>query len=107
MIYNKEEIREWINQTETVDSSWEDDDGNELEQRIVKKDGELFLIEFCNRTISERWGEKGFARGEYEPIKMFDKGLQKKPISYIEVKQVYECEDGEAIKFYRSPEAAE
>jgi len=107
MIYNKEEIRAWINKTETVESKWDDDDGNVFEQRIVRKDGELFLIEFCNRAVSCRWVDgKGFARNEYEPVKVFDKGLRKKKISYTEVKQVYEFEDGESIKFSRQSEEA-
>lgn len=69
---NKQEIKEWIESGDLVDiiKSEYDESGNFYSENIYKKDDKYYLIYFYDRIPSEKWGEKGFIRGVYEPIEV-------------------------------------
>lgn len=43
-----------------------DGNGNHHSVIIYEKQGKLFRIQFCNDEPDEKWGEKGFIRGDYK-----------------------------------------
>jgi len=66
----KEEIREWMRSAECVATHRYEDYGNIYQSRIYEKDGKLYLIELCNGGVSEKFGKKGYIRGEYELVEV-------------------------------------
>jgi hypothetical protein len=63
-----DEIKSWIKGTKCIDYAHEDTDscGNLWQERIYQKDGKLYSIQFLNDHPCEKWGGKGYIRGEYE-----------------------------------------
>ena len=74
---NTQELADWLKESEFVHCDTETDGcGNVLTTRIYLKDGKYYRMEFCNGYPSEKWGDKGYIRGEYEPIKVFKKEVE-------------------------------
>lgn len=69
-IYNEEGIKKWIRESELVTSEIDRcRSGNIYEERVYRKDGQLYVLSFCNRQVCSRWtDDKGYKRGEYQPI---------------------------------------
>ena len=86
----KQELIDWTKTAEVVDYRSHEDDGNIYMFKIYKKDDELFLVNYCNAGPTEKWGERGYIRGEYELIKV----SVKKKIIAVEITQ-YVDENGE------------
>lgn len=65
----KDELDEWIKQSTFIDSTEEyvDEQGNLEGFRIYKKNGLYYRLEFCNDHPCEKWGDKEYMRGAYEP----------------------------------------
>ena len=63
----KIELDNWIKSAKyvTCAQDYYDDNTNHYVATIYEKNGELFQIEFCNGHPYEKWGGKGFIRGEY------------------------------------------
>jgi hypothetical protein len=72
----RSELDEWMlnNKFVTYDDYY-DERGNHYVTRIYEdSQGKLFKIEFCNDHPYEKWGEKGFIRGDYsEPLEVVKK----------------------------------
>jgi hypothetical protein len=74
---NVHELADWLKNSEFVDCDAEVDGcGNRLETRIYLKDGKYYRLEYCNGYPCEKWGEKGYIHGEYEPIEVFKKEVE-------------------------------
>lgn len=69
-----DEIKQWVKEAKWVDTTreWPDSCGNEEEKRIYTygDDSQLWAIDSCNGHITEKYGEKGYIRDEYEPRKV-------------------------------------
>jgi len=66
---NLKELNEWIksaNYIEHGEGEFTDSCGNEETSIIYEKDGKYYKIEFQNGHPYEKWGGKGFIRGEYD-----------------------------------------
>jgi hypothetical protein len=66
---SRDELNEWMKSHKCVDTTDFDIDGcdNRYYSKIYEVDGEFFRVNFCNKYPSEKWGEKGYIRGVYEP----------------------------------------
>ena len=66
---NLQELNEWIKSAKYVDTDNEETDSctNHYCSRIYEKDGQFWQVDYCNEYPSEKWGEKGYIRGVYEP----------------------------------------
>lgn len=74
---NVEELADWLKASEFVDCDASTDGcGNALTTRIYLKDGQYYRLEYCNGYPSEKFGEKGYIRGVYEPIEVFKKEVE-------------------------------
>ena len=84
---NKQEIREWIRgaiRRYTVNEDF--DEENRYWTGIYEKDGKDYAIEFCNGEAKEKWGEKGYIRGEYEVKEVVRKTRMVEEVYWEEVK---------------------
>ena len=72
-----QELGKWFEDAAIVHSK-EDIDGctNIYLTRIYLKDGKYYRLEYCNGHPCEKWGEKGYIRGVYEPIEVFKKEVE-------------------------------
>lgn len=82
-----EELNKWIASHEYVTCASRDTDscGN-VDTEIIYRDstGRLFRLEFMNNHPYEKWGDKGFIRGEYsEPVEVVKK---QRMVDYYEPK---------------------
>ena len=71
-----QELEEWmLNNKFVTYEDYYDERGNHYVTRIYSDLQErLFKIEFCNNHPYEKWGKKGFIRGEYaEPLEVIKK----------------------------------
>jgi hypothetical protein len=74
---NTKELADWLKDVEMVHCDEEVDKcGNRLSERIFSKNGKHYRLEYCNGYPSEKWGEKGYIRGVYEPIEVFKKEVE-------------------------------
>ena len=92
----KDEIIDWAKHhvDNLVDRQYEEDDGNLDEIFVYEIDGKLFAIYKCNGTISEKYGDNGYVRGEYE-LKEVEKRTQMvEEITYSEVRRTDETKNG-------------
>jgi hypothetical protein len=66
---NLQELNEWMKSHKCVDTTDFDIDGcdNRYYSKIYEVNGQFFKVDFCNKYPSEKWGEKGYVRGVYEP----------------------------------------
>lgn len=81
----KEELVQWLSQSKMVDGDTEfDESGNCEEWRVYERDGELFRLEFLNGRPCEKWGDKGYIRGVYEPKKVIRKTKMVEVVWYHE-----------------------
>jgi hypothetical protein len=67
---NKEEIKNWINSAECIDYNSYTENDNLYETRVYRKDNKLYVLHFCNETVSSKWTGKGFQLGVYEPVEV-------------------------------------
>lgn len=64
-----EQLEEWMEEAEWVDGRSEYDNmSNERSCRIFLHDEQHYVVYFCNGHPSEEWGDKGYIRGQYQPI---------------------------------------
>jgi hypothetical protein len=75
MQMNKEELKEWFKQSKYIclSSSEYDESGNYWSEAIYEHNGKPYSISFCNKETLEKWGEKGYIRGVYEPREVIRK----------------------------------
>lgn len=64
-----DELKDWMTTNKFVAFGHESVDGcgNEEVQKIYSVDGKLFSVHFCNGHPTEKWSDKGYVRGVYEP----------------------------------------
>jgi hypothetical protein len=86
-----DEIKSWIKGTKCIDYAHVDRDScdNVWEERIYQKDGKLYSIQFLNDYPSEKWGGKGYIRGEYEitEVTRYEHQVIVNKITYIPVNE--------------------
>lgn len=65
----REEIMTWIWSARFISTEIgeHDDCGNYDATLIYEKDGKLFRVQMSNGIPNEKWGDKGWIRGEYSP----------------------------------------
>jgi hypothetical protein len=86
-----QEIREWMKDKKRVDSHYEhDSNGNCEGYDIFEHEGALWQVNFCNEYPSEVWGEKGYIRGLYEPVKVKKNVRMVEDVTYVPVKESQE-----------------
>lgn len=74
---NVNELADWIRKSEFVHEDTETDDrSNVYKSRIYRNGGKLYRLEYCNGYPCEKWGEKGYIRGVYEPVEVFKKEVE-------------------------------
>ena len=63
-----QELNDWIKSTKHIETSIYliDSCGNEDYYKIFKKDIKFYKIEYMNGHPYERWGDRGYIRGEYD-----------------------------------------
>lgn len=66
---NLTELNAWMKSHKCIDTTSVDIDGcdNRYYSKIYEVDGKFFKVDFCNNYPSEKWGNRGYIRGEYEP----------------------------------------
>ena len=81
----KDELKQWLAESKRVDGHSDfDESGNRAEWRIFERDGQLYRLAFLNGHPSEKWGEKGYIRGVYEPRKVIRETETIEVVSYRE-----------------------
>ena len=71
---NLEELKEWLKDAVIVYSNGEwEESGNYYGEEVYQKDGKLYRLGIYKDGwgkdhFVEKWGEKGYVRGVYEPI---------------------------------------
>ncbi len=66
---NKQELEEWVKGTELCDEFQHyDSSSNNYRSVVYKKGSDFFVLEYCNGGVCEKFGDKGYVRGVYEPI---------------------------------------
>jgi hypothetical protein len=79
----RKELEQWLAEAKFVDGESEfDQNGNCEESRIYEHNGQLYRLHFCNGTPSEKWGDKGFVRGVFEPRMVVRETQMVEVISY-------------------------
>ncbi len=83
---NKEEVRTFLNDSRLVTTTFSEQDGrgNLVQIRIYENSGKLYELYFCNGTVSEFFGPKGYIKGVYRP-----KLVTKKERVIPEHKEIY------------------
>lgn len=76
------ELKNWLKSAVFISSTYEHVGGNKYKTSIYEKDGQLYAINSCNDHPSEKWGEKGYIRGEYESPRPVTRKTRR--VSYIE-----------------------
>lgn len=61
------ELKSWIASARHVERESDEYDSNNTASSIYEKDGRFYRIEFMNGHPSEKYGERGYLRGVYEP----------------------------------------
>jgi hypothetical protein len=82
---NKNEIEEWLKTAKYHSSAVEYSENNRFAKVIYYKDGRLYCLYYCNDTITEEWGSKGYVRGSYLPIEVKE---VKKTIEVVEYEPI-------------------
>ena len=68
----KDELLEWIEEADAVEWYEEfDSSGNHEQWNIYAYKGKYFVVYFTNGHPCEKWGDRGYVRGEYEPMEVF------------------------------------
>lgn len=72
---NYQEMCSWLKSAKYVATWFEDHDkcDNDWCDEIYEKDGKFYSVSFCNNHVSEKFGERGYIRGEYEPTEVIKK----------------------------------
>ena len=67
---NLQELKKWMKSNVCIEHSDSDIDScdNRFYSKIYEVDGKFFKVECCNDGPCEKWGERGYVRGVYEPI---------------------------------------
>jgi hypothetical protein len=76
----KNELTNWLKANPSVDREFRyDENGNSHDETYHKIGEEYFAISWCNNHPCEKWGDKGYIRGFYEPRKV------KKVVEFVEI----------------------
>lgn len=68
---NIDEIKEWLKDKHPIDEGLEYDDmNNKLYWKVYAVDGDYFMLNWSNGTLSEDFGEKGYIKNQYTPRKV-------------------------------------
>lgn len=85
---NRDELTIWIKTNPIIDREFSYDENGNLEGETYHKIGEqYFAVSWCNDHPCEKWGEKGYIRGFYEPRKV------KKVVEMIEITSYIDPEE--------------
>ena len=81
---NKEQLEKWIKEAQYATTSRKDYDasGNCWATVIYRHSGKLHSLSFLNRHPCEKWGEKGWIRGVYEPQEVVRKTKMVEEVYY-------------------------
>lgn len=67
----KDELNNWLKTNRSIDREFHyDENGNKEGSTYHKIGDQYYAVDWCNDHPCEKWGDRGYIRGFYEPRKV-------------------------------------